>query len=762
MRKWLFFLSIIVSFVSYAQEIVHLSGMVIDELSNPISDVRITELSYQSSITTSNDGNYSFLFPCNSLIELEISAIGFVDTCLTLQLRNEDISDYNIVLKHAVTLKEIMVEADTHLETSRQVIHFPTKIEKKHASSGYDLINVMNLPDLRVDSRSQIITNLNGNQLVALINGVEADASQIATLQPKDIIRIEHQRVPQGKWATSAGVVNFVVKEWAYGGNVLLRADECFGYQSGNYLTYFNYSHGNTTYSTTLNGKWAHNKDVGTIGTEQFHLNNLDFTRERNNLNGDVKENSQSTQFMLQNVTQGHRFKSCLLFSHKATPWQYSLDELKYVGAFEDMCTEQKRRTHQSALSPLLTTDYTKYFTGGRTLNISGEISYSHSNYCSSYMETWQQCIDTRVLDNTWDIYSSAYYQFPLPHNIYMTFLLSHRHTLFNDNYRGNTVTDQDLAVGNTSASVQLYQVVNNKVYYYLLGGISNYLTKLNGKTSNYLYPMIFYGLNFNINPKNSLSVTGHYTSTNYSPTYKNQTLLQNSFFEFTMGNPDLKATKVFQQDLSYNTTFYGVMLSLMYSFSTCLDNSFNVYWISEDYLFRQMRNEGNFYSNKAIASASWNTLSDRLRLRLTGYYDHINTSGGIYHNSIDRLWFDASAMWMMGDFMLSASYTTPRRDFWINGPYKERKNNNYSIELSWNHNQWSASVGALNFLKTKRSSRRFYDYGAYAVDMRNYSRAQGRNIFFTITYTMSYGRKTDRGDTSIAPKTTDAIMRTF
>ena len=52
MRKWLFFLSIIVSFVSYAQEIVHLSGIVIDELSNPISDVRITELSYQSSITT--------------------------------------------------------------------------------------------------------------------------------------------------------------------------------------------------------------------------------------------------------------------------------------------------------------------------------------------------------------------------------------------------------------------------------------------------------------------------------------------------------------------------------------------------------------------------------------------------------------------------------------------------------------------------------------------------------------------------------------
>lgn len=620
----------------------------------------------------------------------------------------------------------------------------------------------MNLPDLKADHRAQSITDLNGQKLVLLINGVEADANQIATLRPQDVLRIEHQRVASSKWATSAGAVNFVLKRWQYGGNLLISADECFGYESGNYLAYFNRAKGNTTFATTINGKWANNRDVGIFGIERFHLNTIDFTRIRNNIGGQVKENEQSVQLLLQNITQDHKLHTSLLFSRKATPLAFTTDEQRYEGALENSTNICQQTSSQTALSPTFTIEYTKYIKSGKTLSFNGEVNYSYSKYHQLYEETSFPHIETSVNDKTWQFYGQVYYEQTLPHNVYLTTSLSHHHTSYNDSYQSSVTNIQKLRTENSTASVQLYKVIGDKAYYFILGGISNNYTKLNRNVSNRLYPLFYYGVNYAINMKNSLSMTGHYVFTNYSPAYKNEIKVQNSPFEFTIGNPNIEATKVYQNNFSYNTVLNKLKLTLMQTINIYWDNSFKTYHASADRLYQQTANAGNFFSYKFVASVSWNTLSEKLRFNATTFYDHIRTNGGLYHSRINRFWVETNILYLFGNFMLSGSYGSPHKEYWVAGPYEGWENDNYSIELSWNHTAWNARIGAVNFLQVKRGEHRWYNYGAYETDTWNYSRSKGRNLFLSITYSLNYGRKTEQGDTSIQSKTIDAIMRTY
>ena len=52
------------------------------------------------------------------------------------------------------TLPELVVNADGQIETADKVVLLPTNLEKKHSTNGFDLLNVMQTPELDVSPRT--------------------------------------------------------------------------------------------------------------------------------------------------------------------------------------------------------------------------------------------------------------------------------------------------------------------------------------------------------------------------------------------------------------------------------------------------------------------------------------------------------------------------------------------------------------------------------------------------------------------------------
>jgi hypothetical protein len=53
-------------------------------------------------------------------------------------------------------------------------------------------------------------------------------------------------------------------------------------------------------------------------------------------------------------------------------------------------------------------------------------------------------------------------------------------------------------------------------------------------------------------------------------------------------------------------------------------------------------------------------------------------------------------------------------------------------------------------------------DYGCYRRDIWNYGEADGRNVNLTVTYSLGYGKKSERGDTDINKHINSAIMKAY
>ncbi len=125
-------------------------------------------------------------------------------------------------------LPEIVVTAEGQIEMSNKTLLIPTQLEKKHSANGFNLLYLMQTPDLEVSARTRSITTHSGGEVVLCINGMEALPEDVASLSAKNIRTIEYIRTPSGKYAGKAGLVNFVTIKMNYGGNVYLSANEGF------------------------------------------------------------------------------------------------------------------------------------------------------------------------------------------------------------------------------------------------------------------------------------------------------------------------------------------------------------------------------------------------------------------------------------------------------------------------------------------------------------------------------------------------------
>lgn len=368
----------------------------------------------------------------------------------------------------AKSLPEVIVNGANQIETTRKTILRPTSLERKHATNGFELLDVMNSPELEIDTHIYNITTKSGGSVVICVNGMEVSNEEVAMLRAKNVQSIEYVRTPGGKYAGKAGVLNFITIQYEYGGNVYFSAEEGFAYKQGNYLGYIDYTHKGLTLSLTTSFDWNHDHSYSE-GVDQYIFSDGNML-ERNYtpISSFSKTNNQGGRLKLTSIGSNHRLNIYASFVRQAEPQSVSISDVTYSGMF--MGNTLKSVTTQSRnISPSVYANYTLWLPKEQTLDFTGSFSYGHNRYSSLYDETEHSFISTKSHENNHVIIGRIQYSKTLRNNYTLTAVASHDHNYYKDTYNGNLSSNQTLITDALRECFKLAKIQKNIISTYLL-----------------------------------------------------------------------------------------------------------------------------------------------------------------------------------------------------------------------------------------------------------------------------------------------------
>ena len=715
------FLALTVLFVN-AQEIdlISVSGKVLTDSQEPVSDAQVMVNDSIVSVTDTS-GLFSFRIRPKSFY-IKAAKNGYESERISVMNPTRAITDLLVTMIRNNELDEVVVTAYPQIETATKAIWYPSKQEQRYSTNGYQLVDNMNIPDVVSSSHNQTISIVNGQSVQCLINGIEAQPDEVATLSAKDIVRIDFQRAPGGKYVGKGGVMNFITHQYDYGGNVYVSADQGFAYQYGDYLGFANYKKGALSLSVTGSFKWNREHNLS-ASDNIYNLNSGIMTQTVRPINALLSSRNTYGRFKISHAKNNHSLNVSLELTANNIPTDSTSSLASYCGILEQQSISS-RHSSSNALSPKLDIDYTLYINGNQYLNISGSASYGRNRYSGMFCETGFDDIITESKEHNQSYSGGLAYYYYLKNNGALGLNVNHTSNIYSDKYWGNYDSRQKLNTGYTSALIQWQQTLSPlNLFYY---------------------------------------VSGNYLHTIFSPEYKNDLVLPSSFFQATVGNPDLGVLKSFQNYLTYNATFNKFRMSVSYDFMVYLDNITNKYYTKDNILYKTLINDGNFYSNRIIFSASYGMLNNSLRLSGHSIAEFFHLKGEEYDRKHNGIRGSLSLAYYTKGWSFKATYTTPYKTFSMSDPTYFKNKCQYGVVIAWNRNNLQIEAGAENFADKYRANSRYFDYGSWNMNTVDRFSSKGRNIYVSVTYTLPYGKKTDSPDASYQSTINSAILKPF
>ncbi len=658
------------------------------------------------------------------------------------------------------TLPEVVVNADGQIEMADKTVLLPTMLEKKHSANGFDLLGVMQTAELEVSPRERSITTHSGGEVVICINGMEATCEDVATLRAKNIRSIEYIRTPSGKYAGKAGLVNFITYKMEYGGNVYLSANEGLAYKSGDYLAFTDFTRKGLTLSLTASGDWAHDHSYSEGHEDFIFADHSTLARDLTSEKSLRKTNNQAVRLKLTSTGNNHRLNTYVSLARQAVPNSESMMLARYTGRF-DGSTRVETSSDGRNIAPSIYANYTLWLPKDQTLDFTASASFGHNRYNSLYTETAQNAMTSNVTEDNNTIRGNARYYKSWKNGLTLSGSLTHDHNHYKDTYAGTSTGNQQLTTDLTMGLLQL-SGSSQKYYYYVSAGVSNSAVKLNDSRYNYCSPVAFYGCNYALNQKHSLSLNGLFTHTLFDPSNKNDMTVSTSFFEAVKGNPDLAPLKVLGNTLSYNGQIGKTRISVSYDNNIYFDNILHQYTADATTIYDSRTNDGTFCGNMLTATYAYNMMDNKLRLSLTAIEEYNMLRGDTYDMSRNVLRAKVSVTYLTGDWMLRFNYRTPYKALDVREPYLISRRPVYEWLVSWNHKNWAVEALVRNPFSRYTKQHITMDYGCCRRNTWKYSEPDGCNVNLTVTYSLGYGKKSERGDTDISKHTNSAIMKAF
>ena len=654
-------------------------------------------------------------------------------------------------------LGEVVVKSSYLTREGDHILAIPTKEQRKHAVTGYDLLSNLMIPGVSVERSIGSVTTPNGAATL-YIDGREVDFREVQSLRPKDVSRVEYFDVPNGKYAKDAYAINIIMKPLNNGGYTQLDASQNVGYLYGDYNLISKFVTG--TKSLNL---WAgyslENPKSSMDENETFifpdyqlnrlqHYNNADNRQTEEYVQASISNRGRKYIWMLRGGMAWNASKNGV--NNGMTEYWKTAAAIKN-GSILDINTRNKSYRPSVYFYGLHT------FSNTKSLDYVFDGYYSRNDYDRLYNDD-NVSFRSLVKEDYYYIKANANYSMAFSHRNRLAFSLYEFMRISDSEYIGTSAYNQNLHSSETILFADYSQRLGS-FFFDINPGLSFLTYRLEGmKSINHLTPRLQARATYRIDKVQQLQFMFALGNTYPRINTINNVEQQIDPIIILKGNSNMDNSILLNPRLSHTLNLNKFALQTGVSYFYQNHSIISDYYIRDGHLISTFRDDCIYHRPSADMSITYKP-SGTLNMKLSGQWVKHLVRGGAEHRNLSAFSGTAMINYYVREFSFGASIASPSRDL-IDSQINRKTFWWYQLSAMWNHGNWAIEANANNLFMMKNNIVDELSASYYSFKQIDQSRSYNQFANLKIVYSFDYGKKTSKSPDYKHQNSESAILK--
>lgn len=654
-------------------------------------------------------------------------------------------------------LGEVVVKSSYLTREDDHILAIPTKEQRKHAVTGYDLLSNLMIPGVSVERSTGSVTTPNGAATL-YIDGREVDFREVQSLRPKDVSRVEYFDVPTGKYAKDAYAINIIMKPLNNGGYTQLDASQNVGYLYGDYNLISKFVTGTKSFNLWA-GYSLENPKSSMDENETFifpdyqlnrlqHYNNADNRRTEEYVQASFSNRGRKYIWMLRGGMAWNASKNGV--NNGMTEYWKTAAAIKN-GSILDINTRNKSYRPSVYFYGLHT------FSNTKSLDYVFDGYYSRNDYDRLYNDD-NVSFRSLVKEDYYYIKANANYSMAFSHRNRLAFSLYEFMRISDSEYIGTSAYNQNLHSSETILFADYSQRLGS-FFFDINPGLSFLTYRLEGmKSINHLTPRLQARATYRIDKVQQLQFMFALGNTYPRINTINNVEQQIDPIIILKGNPNMDNSILLNPRLSHTLNLNKFALQTGVSYFYQNHSIISDYYIRDGHLISTFRDDCIYHRPSADMSITYKP-SGTLNMKLSGQWVEHLVRGGAEHRNLSAFSGTAMINYYVRDFSFGASIASPARDL-IDSQISRKTFWRYQLSTMWNHGNWAIEANANNLFMMKNNIVDELSASYYSFKQIDQSRSYNQYANLKIVYSFDYGKKTSKSPDYKHQNSESAILK--
>lgn len=654
-------------------------------------------------------------------------------------------------------LGEVVVKSSYLTREGDHILAIPTKEQRKHAVTGYDLLSNLMIPGVSVERSTGSVTTPNGAATL-YIDGREVDFREVQSLRPKDVSRVEYFDVPTGKFAKDAYAINIIMKPLNNGGYTQLDASQNVGYLYGDYNLISKFVTGTKSFNLWA-GYFLENPKSSMDENETFifpdyqlnrlqHYNNADNRQTEEYVQASISNRGRKYIWMLRGGMAWNASKNGV--NNGMTEYWKTAAAIKN-GSILDINTRNKSYRPSVYFYGLHT------FSNTKSLDYVFDGYYSRNDYDRLYNDD-NVSFRSLVKEDYYYIKANANYSMAFSHRNRLAFSLYEFMRISDSEYIGTSAYNQNLHSSETILFADYSQRLGS-FFFDINSGLSFLTYRLEGMRSiNHLTPRLQARATYRIDKVQQLQFMFALGNTYPRINTINNVEQQIDPIIILKGNSNMDNSILLNPRLSHTLNLNKFALQTGVSYFYQNHSIISDYYIRDGHLISTFRDDCIYHRPSADISMTYKP-SGSLNMKLSGQWVEHLVRGGAEHRNLSAFSGTAMINYYVRDFSFGASIASPSRDL-IDSQINRKTFWRYQLSTMWNHGNWAIEANANNLFMMKNNIVDELSALYYSFKQIDQSSSYNQYANLKIVYSFDYGKKTSKSPDYKHQNSESAILK--
>ena len=654
-------------------------------------------------------------------------------------------------------LGEVVVKSSYLTREGDHILAIPTKEQRKHAVTGYDLLSNLMIPGVSVERSTGSVTTPNGAATL-YIDGREVDFREVQSLRPKDVSRVEYFDVPTGKYAKDAYAINIIMKPLNNGGYTQLDASQNVGYLYGDYNLISKFVTGTKSFNLWA-GYSLENPKSSMDENETFIFPDYQLNRLQHYNNADNRQTEEYVQASISN--RGRKYiwmlRGGMAWNASKNGVNNGMTEYWKTAAATKNGSILDINTRNKSYRPSVYFYGLHTFSNTKSLDYVFDGYYSRNDYDRLYNDD-NVSFRSLVKEDYYYIKANANYSMAFSHRNRLTFSLYEFMRISDSEYIGTSAYNQNLHSSETILFADYSQRLGS-FFFDINPGLSFLTYRLEGmKSINHLTPRLQARATYRIDKVQQLQFMFALGNTYPRINTINNVEQQIDPIIILKGNSNMDNSILLNPRLSHTLNLNKFALQTGVSYFYQNHSIISDYYIRDGHLISTFRDDCIYHRPSADMSITYKP-SGTLNMKLSGQWVEHLVRGGAEHRNLSAFSGTAMINYYVRDFSFGASIASPTRDL-IDSQINRKTFWRYQLSAMWNHENWAIEANANNLFMMKNNivDELFASY--YSFKQIDQSRSYNQYANLKIVYSFDYGKKTSKSPDYKHQNSESAILK--